>query len=176
MYLPTPFTARWRARWRCLSVNHSTGRSRATHNTYRKIEDAPPLSSVVLQTFRIAIPEVRFGVGRELDCADRLAALQKGSGDSVHAVHHSAVVAKDDRVLDFDLFDEANVVDDPAYRRTLTLTVEPILRVDFVDRGDLNFDDREVASQDEQSVDVPRVKPRGATPEVVLLAHGDSFA
>src|SRR6476660_7766378 len=101
---------------------------------------------------------------------DRPTAIEKCPGNAVHSVHDPVTGSEDDRVRRIHLADEAEVLYDLPDRGPLPL-VEPVLGVDLreVIERDLLYWQRSNPSY--QKVNVPRIDPALAGPEVILLPH-----
>jgi len=106
---------------------------------------------------------------------DRPTAIEKCPGDAVHSVHDPVIGSEDDRVRRIHLANEAEVLYDLPNRGPLPL-IEPILGVDLreVIKRDLLY--RQMSNPSYQVVNVPRIHPALARPEVVLLPHRLSLA
>ena len=99
---------------------------------------------------------------------DHPTAIQKGPGDAVTR-------SQDDRVGRIHLANSAEVLDDRADRGPLPL-IEPVHGVDLREVIQRDLLDRQIGGQSDQAVNVPRIQPALARPEVVLLAHRLSLA
>jgi len=88
----------------------------------------------------------------------------------VHSVHDPVTGSEDDRVRRIHLADEAEVLYDLPDRGPLPL-VEPVLGVDLreVIKRDLLY--RQMSNPSYQEINVPRIDPATAGPEVILLPH-----
>lgn len=93
----------------------------------------------------------------------------------MHAVHHSAVGTEDHRIAEIDLPDQPRMIDNGAHGCLMYL-VEPIDRVEFVDRRRINLGDGQFTRQLDQTIHVPRIESFATRPEVVLLSHLASVA
>ncbi len=65
----------------------------------------------------------------------------------MHAVHDATVVSQDDRIGRVHLCHKLRVLDDPADRRHLNVSVEPVSRVDLANRIDRYAFDREFPAE-----------------------------
>lgn len=72
------------------------------------------------------------------------------------------------------LLDEANVIDDVAYRRFDVAVGEPVVGVEISDGVQGHGPYGQASTQLDEPVDVPGVEPPLPRPEVVLLPHPNS--
>jgi len=90
---------------------------------------------------------IRLGVHTELHGTNRWLSFEKGSGNSVHPIHHPSIDSEDDRDRGVHLLNELHVLHHLTNCRFAEAATEPVVRVHFFDGSEGHLDHRKFSAQ-----------------------------
>ena len=112
---------------------------------------------------------IRLWINVKLDRFDLKAALSRGLGYAMHAVHHRSTCGEDDRIGRIRGVDQFHVLDQGAPGSRLIGAGPGI--VQLPNRSQRDHFPRQTTRECHEPVDIPGQEPAVRWPKVVLLAH-----